>query len=102
MPTPSIHNSLFAKEQEVYERLLEVAKVNTSKGAHVNRVVVITGLGKDYDDLAAMVVLKELHRLGLIHLEGFITNMKPSRKRAILGRVLLDPRPSNRSNRCWY
>jgi len=52
--------------------------------------VVITDLAKDYDDLAAMVVLKELHRLGFVRLEAFIANLEPSRKRAIYGRVNLD------------
>ena len=54
------------------------------------KVFVICDLGKDYDDLAAIILLKELHRLGLIHLEGVITNMNPPRKRAILGRTILD------------
>jgi len=53
-------------------------------------VVVITDLAKDYDDLAAMVVLKELHRLGFVHLEAFIANLEPQRKRAIYGRAALD------------
>jgi hypothetical protein len=52
--------------------------------------VVITDLAKDYDDLAVMVVLKELDRLGFVHLEAFIANLEPSRKRAIYGRAALD------------
>jgi hypothetical protein len=52
--------------------------------------VVITDLAKDYGDLAAMVVLKELHRLGFVRLEAFIANLEPSRKCAIYGRLNLD------------
>ena len=90
MPTLSSPNGLTTKEEGVYEELISVAQSRKSKGVEAPRVLVITDLGKDYDDLGAMVVLKELHRVGLIHLEGFITNMKPSRKRAILGRIILD------------
>jgi hypothetical protein len=53
-------------------------------------VVVITDVAKDYDDLAAIVVLKELHRLGYVRLEAFIVNLKPARKRAIYLRAALD------------
>ncbi|KAH6677686.1 hypothetical protein B0J14DRAFT_584934 [Halenospora varia] len=36
------------------------------------------------------MVLKELHRLGLIVLRGFITNLEPARQRALHGRGALD------------
>jgi hypothetical protein len=52
--------------------------------------VVITDLAKDYDDLAVIIVLKELYRLRFMHLEAFIANLELSRKRAIYGRVALD------------
>ena len=52
--------------------------------------MVITELAKDYNDLAAIVVLKELYRLGFVHLEAFIANLEPSHKRATYGRVNLD------------
>jgi hypothetical protein len=52
--------------------------------------VVITDLAKDYNDLAAIVVLKELHRLGFVYLEAFIANLEPSRKRAIYRQAVLD------------
>ena len=89
MPTPSTRN-LTIKEQEVYKKLLAVVEARKSNNVLPRRVMVITDIGKDYDDLAAMLVLKEFHRLGLIHLEGFIANMKPSGERAVLGRVVLD------------
>ncbi|KAE8448029.1 hypothetical protein EG329_009952 [Mollisiaceae sp. DMI_Dod_QoI] len=54
------------------------------------KLVVITDLAKDYDDLAAMVVLKELHRIGLVQLRGFVANLMPADKRALFGRGALD------------
>lgn len=54
------------------------------------RIVVITDLAKDFDDLLAMIVLKELHRLGAIRLLGFVANLKPADRRARLGRGALD------------
>jgi hypothetical protein len=35
------------------------------QGQSPPEIVVITDLAKDYDDLSAMIVLKELHRIGL-------------------------------------
>jgi hypothetical protein len=52
--------------------------------------VVITDLAKDYNDLAAIVVLKELYRLGFVHLEAFIANLELSHKRTIYGQAALD------------
>lgn len=90
MPTTSIPTGLTAEERGFYEKLLTAVQTRKSKGVQAPHVMVITDLGKDYDDLAAILVLKELHRVGLIHLGGVITNMKPSRKRTILGRKILD------------
>jgi hypothetical protein len=53
-------------------------------------VMVITNLAKDYNDLAAMVVLKKLYCLGFMYLKAFITNLKLSRKRAIYKQAALD------------
>jgi hypothetical protein len=52
--------------------------------------MVITDLAKDYDDLAAIVVLKELYRLRFVYLEVFIANLELSRKRTIYRQVALD------------
>jgi hypothetical protein len=85
---PQIPFGLTTQEQGVYHTLIRAMK--RQAGQAPPRVVVITDLGKDYDDLAAMVVLKELHRLGLIKLEGFIANLHPPKTRAQLGRCVLD------------
>jgi hypothetical protein len=63
------------------------SKANNGKALGV---VVITDLAKDYNDLAVIVVLKELYRLRFVHLKAFITNLEPSRKRAIYGQAALD------------
>jgi hypothetical protein len=80
--------SLSEKESSHYETLIDLVKANPLRTQP--RVVVITDLAKDYDDLAAMVVLKELHRLGVVKLLGFIANLMPADKRARFGRGALD------------
>jgi hypothetical protein len=90
---PKIPAGLTDQETGIYRKLIRVRKsriVETPRAIPPPRVVVITDLGKDYDDLAAMVVLKELHRIGLIELVGFITNLHPSQERAKFGRGCLD------------
>ena len=83
-----IPHGLSDTEITYYQTLINLVKANRSrKQPHV---VVITDLAKDYDDLAAMVVLKELHRLGVIKLLGFIANLMPAEKRAQFGRGALD------------
>jgi hypothetical protein len=76
-------------EKAVYKSLLEVVGRRKSS-AETPRILVITDLAKDYDDLAAMVVLKELHRLGVVELLGFIANLEPAKDRARFGRGALD------------
>jgi hypothetical protein len=76
-------------ERAVYGSLLEVVERRKS-AAETPRILVITDLAKDYDDLAAMVVLKELHRLGVVELLGFIANLEPAKDRALFGRGALD------------
>ncbi|KAG9238243.1 hypothetical protein BJ875DRAFT_368356 [Amylocarpus encephaloides] len=78
------------QERKIYETLLKVAEARQGDVSLRPRVVVITDLAKDYDDLAAMVVLKELHRLGIIELLGFIANLEPASRRAQFGRGALD------------
>jgi hypothetical protein len=90
MTTTSTPSRLTIQEQGIYGKLLAVAQARKSEGVRKPHVVVITDIGKDYDDVAAVIVLRELHRLELICLEGLITNTKPSDQRAILGRRCLD------------
>jgi hypothetical protein len=67
--------------------LLVAGKANNKKAPGV---MVITDLAKDYDNLAAIVVLKELYCLGFVHLKAFIANLELSYKRAIYGQAALD------------
>ena len=83
-----IPQGLSEKERSHYETLIDLVEANPLR--EQPHVVVITDLAKDYDDLAAMVVLKELHRLGVVKLLGFIANLMPAEKRAQFGRGALD------------
>ncbi|KAH6667126.1 hypothetical protein B0J14DRAFT_704702 [Halenospora varia] len=73
-----------------YKTLLDVVRENEKNGIDPPTVIVITDLAKDYDDLLAMMMLKEFHRLGLIKLRGFVANLEPAGKRADFGRGALD------------
>jgi hypothetical protein len=85
-----IPSGLSAAERLQYETLIKVVETRLACGIKAPRVVVITDLAKDYDDLAAMVVLKELNRLGVVNLLGFVANLMPAKRRAEFGRGALD------------
>jgi inosine-uridine nucleoside N-ribohydrolase len=85
-----IPKGLSPEETAVYETLIKVVEDRRKAGKGPPKIVVITDLAKDYDDLAAMVVLKELHRLGVIILLGFVANLMPAKSRALFGRGALD------------
>lgn len=91
---PLIPNELTGEECSVYEAILEVVEERKSLSGdnkqRIPHIVIVTDLAKDYDDLLAMMVLKELHRLGVVHIEGFVANLMPSDKRALFGRGALD------------
>ena len=87
---PMIPEQLLPEEKAQYETLIEVVEARPAHGTKPPRVVVITDLAKDYDDLAAMVVLKELDRLGVVKLLGFIANLMPANRRTQFGRGALD------------
>lgn len=82
--------SLTKGEKRYYEILLDIVEARRLSCTPRPQIVVITDLAKDYDDLAAMVVLKELHRLGVVELLGFIANLEPAANRARFGRGALD------------
>ncbi|CAG8979620.1 hypothetical protein HYALB_00011983 [Hymenoscyphus albidus] len=83
---------LTEEERGVYQTLYQVRedRKNLRSPKHVPRVVVITDIAKDYDDLVAMILLKELHRLGLIKLLGFVVNLQPTQTRSKYARGALD------------
>ncbi|KAB8291862.1 hypothetical protein EYC80_006644 [Monilinia laxa] len=87
--SPAIPNGLGAEQIAIYQEVIRTVKARP-KGFEIPHVVVITDIGKDYDDLTAMIILKELHRLGAIKLEGFIANLAPANKRAHFARKALD------------
>jgi len=85
-----IPRGLNGPEVAVYETIARAVEARADLGIDPPYIAVITDLGKDYDDLAAMVVLKELRRLGVVRLGGFVANLVPSQKRAQFGRGSLD------------
>ncbi|KAF4629553.1 hypothetical protein G7Y89_g8593 [Cudoniella acicularis] len=86
----SIPSGLTTLEQEVYKIFLGLPVASKANNGKAPGVIVITDLAKDYDDLVAIVILKELYRLRFVYLEAFIVNLELSRKRAIYRRVALD------------
>ncbi|CZR58756.1 uncharacterized protein PAC_08648 [Phialocephala subalpina] len=95
LPTNPLIPSGFTREEgQVYETLLKIvderAKHAGDGKQRIPHIAVVTDLAKDYDDLLAMMCLKELHRLGVVYVEGFVANLMPADKRALFGRGALD------------
>lgn len=90
---PLIPEGLTNAEGKVYERLIKIVKKRQQEASEAQltpHIVTITDLAKDYDDLTAMLCLKELNRLGVVTLEGFVANLMPEDQRALFGRGALD------------
>lgn len=85
-----IPKGLSPSEFGVYEKLIRVADQRKETGQPPRPIVVITDTGLDYDDLAALAVLAEFHRLGLVELRAVVANLMPAEKRARLARTALD------------
>ncbi len=64
---------------QIYKALTQVLKRNQAKWRR--RVVVITDVEQDYDDLLVMV-LAYLHGLGVVELVGFVANYRGAKQRA--------------------
>jgi len=82
--------NLNKSQESIYQKILEVVHLRRAANQGPRHVVVISDLAKDYDDLSAMIVLKEFVRLGLIEIEGYVANLLPARERARFGRGALD------------
>jgi len=77
-------------EQEkyaLYEALIPVLRAR--KPSDRPRILVVTDIEQDYDDLLAIIFLSEMHRLGLVELAGFVTNHGDSLRRAKFLRTIL-------------
>ncbi|KAN0069411.1 hypothetical protein V8E54_012426 [Elaphomyces granulatus] len=83
----AVSANLSQEEQAIYEILSEVKR---ERKVAPRKIVVITDLAKDYDDLAALIVLKELHRLEFIQLVGVIANLYQASNRATFARGALN------------
>ncbi|KAK4236421.1 hypothetical protein C8A03DRAFT_35698 [Achaetomium macrosporum] len=53
------------------------------------RILVITDIEQDYDDLLAIIFLAEMHRMGAVKLAGCIANHAPANRRAKFLRTVL-------------
>ena len=87
---PLIPDGLTNAEGKVYEKLIKIVKKRLKANVGKPYIVTITDLAKDYDDLTAMLCLKELKRLSVVDLEGFVANLMPADKRGLFGRGALD------------
>lgn len=85
-----IPSHLRPEEVAVYKTLLQVVAQREANGARPRPLVVITDIAKDYDDLAALTLLKELHRLRLVEVRAVVANLMPEQKRACFARGALD------------
>lgn len=83
-------DGLSIEQSSVYHQLAAVVRARKDNGTLAPQIVVVTDLAKDLDDLVAMLVLSELHRLGVVELKGFVANLMPAEKRARFGRGALD------------
>jgi hypothetical protein len=72
-----------------YERLQQVVAARANTPRATPRIVVITDIEQDYDDLLAIIFLAEMHRMGAVELAGFIANHEPALKRAMFLRTVL-------------
>lgn len=85
---PQIPEGLTPEYRFVYDTILDVVEGRSEQDKV--RLVVITDLAKDFDDLLALIILKEFHRMGAIELLGVVANLNPAKRRALLGRGALD------------
>jgi len=85
MPGISIpSHGLSDLQRQVYESLLSSIPMRALP------VVVITDIAKDYDDMAALLILAELHRLQHIELRAVVANLMPAHQRAKVAKRTLD------------
>jgi len=77
--------TLTTAEQQVYTSLSSPRSIGC-----IPSVAVITDVCKDYDDMAALLILKELHRLGVISLKAVVANLMPANQRAKMARRMFD------------
>ena len=62
------HKAMKEEFRDIYDKLLEVVNTRVKEGVPAPKIFVITDLAKDYDDLCAMILLRELHRIVSQHL----------------------------------
>ncbi|KAK1827479.1 hypothetical protein QBC39DRAFT_266931 [Podospora conica] len=74
-------------DREYYEKLIPVLRAR--KPSDRPRILIITDIEQDYDDLMAIIFLSEMHRLGVVELAGFIANHQQTLRRARFLRTIV-------------
>ncbi|KAK3311073.1 uncharacterized protein B0T15DRAFT_385450 [Chaetomium strumarium] len=87
LPSRSIPFSKDDWQYSFYKKLENV--VAKRKRRETPRIIVITDIEQDYDDLLAIIFLAEMHRMGAVELAGFIANHEPADRRAKFLRTVL-------------
>ncbi|KAK4184216.1 hypothetical protein QBC35DRAFT_455508 [Podospora australis] len=75
------------EEYSYYESL--IPELKRRQPSDTPRILVITDVQKDYDDLIAIMFLSEMRRLGVVEIAGFITNHEPALRRAKFLRTIV-------------
>ncbi|KAK0707812.1 hypothetical protein B0H67DRAFT_447566, partial [Lasiosphaeris hirsuta] len=68
------------RDYKYYTALIPALRARTPSDKP--RILVMTDIDQDYDDLMAIVFLAEMHRMGAIELAGFVANHEPAIERA--------------------
>lgn len=90
MPSAPQKCQLTDLENQVYAALEASSSSTSALQSPIPFVIVITDISKDYDDMSALLILAELHRLRLIDLRAIVTNLMPAIKRAKFARRMMD------------
>ncbi|KAK4244269.1 hypothetical protein C7999DRAFT_35385 [Corynascus novoguineensis] len=74
--------------RDMYAKLLKFIEMRDDD--EKPRILMITDVEQDYDDLCAIIFLAEMHRLGAVELVGFVANHQPAHQRAKFLRTVLN------------
>lgn len=77
------------QQQRLSEDEIAVLERLKSDGKEPESVVIFCDVGRDQDDELALATMAKLHKMGNIKIEGVITNLGPSDKRAQLAKGAL-------------
>ncbi|KAK3897938.1 hypothetical protein C8A05DRAFT_19393 [Staphylotrichum tortipilum] len=79
----------FSQGETFYQHYQKLAEFVRTRDREPPRILVITDIEQDYDDLLAVIFLAEMHRMGAVQLVGFVANHHPAEERAKFLRSVL-------------